>query len=309
MIYLNQPVSEEFVVFRVLKRSLLRLFSISLNLCIFNICLVNAQNAPPSSSTTTIPHAAVLKQNTPTRYQVKLIEPVKYCHIGRLSHNLEFSPTAPNAYCVGETYYEGAQHRFGRLNLFYSEIPNIIDQLPRETTMISAIKKSNLWNKIEKRGPCPKRDIPVMQFRSDWYADEGGYDTTKNQLTAAAYLELQKTPTTPVSLDLLHVQKPETLKNVKYHRRKQVQITEPIIIQVNYPLTVPFTSVTLELHYEGGSRKPMPHYERIKVNLRPGEQQTIHVASTLQKSKKQYRSTWVFYSVKLRGMIGSCQLH
>ena len=170
--------------------------------------------------------------------------------------------------------------------------------------MVSAIKKSNLWAKLKAQGPCPKHESPIMQFRSDWYADEGGYNTTtKQRLTSAFYFEMDGTF---IPLDILQVTVPPSLK--KYVRRRSKPITTPVVIKIYNPLNVPFNDVKLVLHYEGGSGKPMPHYERIPIFLKAGEQQIKKVPAKIQKTyKNKNKANWIFHSATLKGKAAHCQ--
>ena len=307
---------KEFNLYQPFSQSVVLLINLYALTSILSLSQVSAQKHQPetnthsSSTATTEQNSAVIKKTPPIKHSLTLTEPVKHCHIGTLSYNLQFSLETPDSYCVKGIYYEGAHYRLGRLNLFHPQTSKK-NSISAGTVMISAIKKENLWNQLNKQGACPKREMPIMQFRSDWYADEGGYHTTRENLVAASYLEMQGTQKESVSLNLLKVQQPSILNTKKYNRRKRnsLHITEPVVIQVINPLSVPFNDVKLVLHYEGGSGKPMPYYETIPISLQASEKQIIHVAATIQRVKNKYKPTFVFNSASLKGMIGQCQLH
>jgi hypothetical protein len=231
-----------------------------------------------------------------------LISMVPNCQIGRITANIAFDTSVPNSYCIDDRIYMGAAVRIGRINLFRR--PPAEAGVRIGTAMVSAQLKANLFNRLTPGGGCPKFQPKVYQFRDDWYADEGGYEsTTIERLKGAKYLEATG-GITPVELLQYTIPKRER----KHRKPVEVKKSAPVAITLRNPFKTALNGLTLVLHYEGGRHKPMPRYEEVVVNLEPGQQmvKTVAIHKALPAGKNHETGWWRFVAASLEGTAGGC---
>ena len=170
--------------------------------------------------------------------------------------------------------------------------------------MVSATQHDHLFKRLNQKEACPEREIPVVQFRSDWYADEGGYENTRQQLSEAKFLEMTGVIT---PLSFMQIDDPRPAHKQRRRRRPTAGAIENVTIRLTNPLSVPLDGLTLVLHYEGGAGKPMPHYVTIPLSLKPGETANQDVPVYIIKDYKNGRSSsWGFRNATLEGEAGGC---
>ena len=140
----------------------------------------------------------------------------------------------------------------------------------------------------------------MAQFRSDWYAAEGGYDTSSQaRLSEAHYLDATGAART---LDIIETT-PSTAQV-----KTQVE-TEPASVEVRIrnPFARPLKGLKLTLHYEGGGGKPMPKYIHKSVQLRGGESKLFTTPLELDAGQPARPGrSFRFVRAHLSGESGGC---
>ena len=140
----------------------------------------------------------------------------------------------------------------------------------------------------------------MAQFRSDWYAAEGGYDTSSQaRLSDAHYLDAEGAART---LEIIET-KPSTahLQVDDEGERASVEI------RIRNPFVRPLTGLKLTLHYEGGGGKPMPKYIQKSVQLRGGESKLFTTPLELDLGQPaRHGRSFRFVRAHLSGESGGC---
>lgn len=228
------------------------------------------------------------------------------CFVGRLRQNAKMDHFHPADFCVDGRHFEGASYRLSRLNLFG------VEALPADWlgqyVMVPAVRRENLASRLRETGPCPEGEPFPIQARSDWSPEEGGYLTRLERLAQADYLDAEGDPKL---VSLMNVQRPEPPK-----RGRKRGAPEPsrhdaeVVVEIENTLEVPLEGLRLAFHYEGGPRKPMPHYDVVPVRrLAPRARQTLRRPAAVERPiGGGETSWWHFESVSLEGRAGDCEI-
>ena len=130
-----------------------------------------------------------LAQADTTASDELMAPPTAGCQVGPVSTNRSFSEVNPNGYCIDGRFYRGASHRIGRINVFGPHGLTDINDGPY--AIVTGGVAQDLFGRLADEGPCPEDTQFPKQWRSDWYADEGGYHNRKSQLQSATFLSTQ----------------------------------------------------------------------------------------------------------------------
>ena len=213
-------------------------------------------------------------------------------YVGKLVKNIPFDPTVPDRYCLeDDNLWLGASSRLGRINIFSEkEIPANYNG---QTVVVSAKKKRSMDEKIKLGGPCTQKN-EILQFRDDWYSDEGGSFTTHQKLKEAEYLEVNEI----LPIQLLRLPQPLELPRkgkLKEDHNQDKTIGKALEIVVFNPFSIKLDKLQVVVHYEGGPLKETPVYKAIMVSLEPWESKKITVAREIEEEwKKGKYSNWYY---------------
>src|SRR5690606_32637904 len=211
-------------------------------------------------------------------------------YIGKLIKNIPFDPTVPDRYCLeDEKLWLGAARRLGRINIFSEkEIPtNYNDQ----TVVVSAKKKRSMDEKIKMEGPCNEKN-EILQYRNDWYSDEGGSFTSHLKLKNVDYLEVNEI----FPIQLLRLPRPlELPRKISLKEDKDKAIGRSLEIVVFNPFSIKLNQLQMIIHYEGGPLKGTSIYKVNLVSLDAWESKPIGFPAEIEEEwKKGKYATWYF---------------
>lgn len=269
------------------------------------LALGACESKPPASATQTAPDHATRAGQKSARPEVPVRIPAPmpnqagqlpvsgmlHAFVGALRENRHGDEMQPSDYCLDDgMQYQGARWRLGRINVFGLDAE--LSALARsQAVIVYGREEAPLLSVLQKVGPCPDEELPVMQMRSDWIADEGGYRTTRARLQELTYIQGQAA---------LAV----TLYEVIAADERELRL------RVHNPFDAPYSEMSLIAHYEGGPGKPMPHYDSQLVQLAAGGSVEIALPRSADPDaiRPPTKMGWDLHSIQLRGRVGRARM-
>jgi hypothetical protein len=214
--------------------------------------------------------------------------------VGWLKRNASEDMMRPSEYCLEDGFlWQGAPFRLGRINVIGLPL-DLGEVVFRKPIAVFGKKEASLDAALRKIGDCPEgygREAEMMQMRSDWIADEGGFRTTHDKLKQTEFIRAAG------------------FETIRLHQElgKDDRVTR---VRLHNPFTEDIAELEVRFHYEGGPTKPMPTFDDKKLALASGASVDVEVPRTptgepLDPTNKRAKR---LYGVQLRASVGRAVL-